>query len=61
VALSCLATLWQEVSSRAIYVSDAVGCVLGRWRRQLVPYSVHPVVTLEACNEDSVLRETSAR
>ena len=28
VALSCLDTLWQEVSSRAIYVSDAVGGVL---------------------------------
>jgi hypothetical protein len=27
VALSCLDTLWQEVSSRAIYVSDAVGTV----------------------------------
>ena len=25
VTLSCLDTLWQEVSSRAIYVSDAVG------------------------------------
>src|SRR5215217_7384202 len=25
VALSCLDTLWQEVSSKAIYVSDAVG------------------------------------
>jgi hypothetical protein len=25
VALSCLDKLWQEVSSRAIYVSDAVG------------------------------------
>jgi hypothetical protein len=30
VALSCLDTLWQEVSSRAIYVSDAVGGFLGR-------------------------------
>jgi hypothetical protein len=29
VALSCLDTLWQEVSSRAIYVSDAVGHLLG--------------------------------
>ena len=31
VALSCLDTLWQEVSSRAIYVSDAVGLALRRY------------------------------
>jgi hypothetical protein len=30
VALSCLDTLWQEVSSRAIYVSDAAGVVFER-------------------------------
>jgi hypothetical protein len=31
VALSCLDRLWQDVSSRAIYVSDAVGPLPGTW------------------------------
>ena len=56
------ARLFTEGSLTAGLFSEVRGRrILGSWRSLLVPYSVYPVVTLEPCNEHSVLRETRAR